>query len=527
MMPLTETGWLGASGALAAAPLIGFAFGWFLERGGLGSAPQARRAVLPHRSHRVQGDVQRAPDGDARRVLAGSARRAAISISSTCPRHSCCRRRSAACCSARVPGRPACARARRASPRRPGAATASAVIGGHAARRAALQRRRSTGSQPFYDSTALGAVTLTDLVGVSRGAGVALVTAVALGGFAVAGRSSGHSREPPRNRGGHGRRAGSGGQASCAAAPAAGPRARTGGDGPRGGRCRRRDPDAAALHLRARPGGAHHARRPDAAASSTCARGRVRAVPHPERPARDARRRSGASRYRRARRSSSTGRRARARRRHGRCAAGARRGRIRPAGRMCEWLARVHEPRLASGRHAGRARRVRARGGAEPVLRRLPLTTCRARGAGRLLDRHDGTDVCWRRRAAADGNDPEARMLMRAGRGRRRAADARVLAARRDRAARTSTTPAPRSIRASLVRRDARRLATRVLGNPHSESAPSLASTDALDEARRLTLQSARRRSRRVRRRLHRQRQRRPSASWPRRSRSDAGRGWC
>ena len=41
---------------------------------------------------------------------------------------------------------------------------------------------------------------------------------------------------------------------------------------------------------------------------------------------------------------------------------------------------------------------------------------------------------------------------------------------------------------ASLVRRDARRLATRVLGNPHSESAPSIASTDALEEARRLTL---------------------------------------
>jgi len=41
---------------------------------------------------------------------------------------------------------------------------------------------------------------------------------------------------------------------------------------------------------------------------------------------------------------------------------------------------------------------------------------------------------------------------------------------------------------ASLVRRDARRLATRVLGNPHSESAPSTASTDGLEEARRLTL---------------------------------------
>jgi selenocysteine lyase/cysteine desulfurase len=41
---------------------------------------------------------------------------------------------------------------------------------------------------------------------------------------------------------------------------------------------------------------------------------------------------------------------------------------------------------------------------------------------------------------------------------------------------------------ASLVRRDARRLAARVLGNPHSEHAPSTASTDALNEARRLTL---------------------------------------
>lgn len=41
---------------------------------------------------------------------------------------------------------------------------------------------------------------------------------------------------------------------------------------------------------------------------------------------------------------------------------------------------------------------------------------------------------------------------------------------------------------ASLVRRDARRLATRVLGNPHSESLPSSESTEALDEARRRTL---------------------------------------
>ena len=40
----------------------------------------------------------------------------------------------------------------------------------------------------------------------------------------------------------------------------------------------------------------------------------------------------------------------------------------------------------------------------------------------------------------------------------------------------------------SLVRRDARRLRRRVLGNPHSESGPSLASTESLEEARSLTL---------------------------------------
>jgi len=42
---------------------------------------------------------------------------------------------------------------------------------------------------------------------------------------------------------------------------------------------------------------------------------------------------------------------------------------------------------------------------------------------------------------------------------------------------------------ASLLARDAERLAHTVLGNPHSESEPSLASTSALDRARALTLQ--------------------------------------
>src|SRR5215216_1684549 len=42
---------------------------------------------------------------------------------------------------------------------------------------------------------------------------------------------------------------------------------------------------------------------------------------------------------------------------------------------------------------------------------------------------------------------------------------------------------------ASLVRRDAERLTNTVLGNPHSESAPAMASTAAIERARVLTLQ--------------------------------------
>jgi len=40
----------------------------------------------------------------------------------------------------------------------------------------------------IYAATPLGAVRLTDLVGVAPGVGVAVVTTLALGGFAVASR---------------------------------------------------------------------------------------------------------------------------------------------------------------------------------------------------------------------------------------------------------------------------------------------------------------------------------------------------
>jgi hypothetical protein len=40
----------------------------------------------------------------------------------------------------------------------------------------------------FYETTSLGPITLTDLAGVSRGTGVAILTGVALTGFAVVAR---------------------------------------------------------------------------------------------------------------------------------------------------------------------------------------------------------------------------------------------------------------------------------------------------------------------------------------------------
>jgi uncharacterized membrane protein YedE/YeeE len=43
--------------------------------------------------------------------------------------------------------------------------------------------------RPFYESTSLGAVTFADLTGISRGTGVAIVTGIALAGFAIAPRT--------------------------------------------------------------------------------------------------------------------------------------------------------------------------------------------------------------------------------------------------------------------------------------------------------------------------------------------------
>ena len=174
------------SAELLAAPLIGFAFGWFLERGGLGHAPQAGRPVLSDRSHRVQGDVQRARDRDARRVLAGSVRPAGsrlVYVPETfvvpqSHRRPALRRRIRC-------WRAVSRHVLRGGRHRP--ARWAGVIAGMLARHPRVQRRCSTGS-PGSTPARRWALTFTDLLGVSRGARGRVVTAVALAGFALAAR---------------------------------------------------------------------------------------------------------------------------------------------------------------------------------------------------------------------------------------------------------------------------------------------------------------------------------------------------
>src|SRR5688572_3989804 len=143
------------------------------------------------------------------------------------------------------------------------------------------------------------------------------------------------------------------------------------------------------------------------------------------------------------------------------------------------------------GRHSRRARPVRTPRRAEPLFRRSASRRRSARGdPGRLLDRRHRRQL-----AAVDGDGaprrrpPEARMLMRvdrvaALRGREFARLDRTRTAYLDY---TGAALYP----ASLVRRDARRLQAAVRGNPHADSGPSFASTEAIERARALTLEFA------------------------------------
>jgi len=189
MMPLSETGALGADGVLLTAPLIGFAFGWFLERGGLGDARKLTGqfylndltvfkvlfsalvtamlgAFWLDRVGLLDLDLVYLPETWVLpQALGGALFGVGFVIGGLCPGTSC-----VAAAAGRLDG--------------------LGVVGGMLIGVASFNAV-SGWIQPFYESTSLGAVTFADLAGISRGMGVAIVTGIALAGFAVASRIEG------------------------------------------------------------------------------------------------------------------------------------------------------------------------------------------------------------------------------------------------------------------------------------------------------------------------------------------------
>jgi hypothetical protein len=193
--PLTETGLLGPLAGLVAAPLIGFGFGWFLERGGLGHAPKLAGqfyltdlavfkvmfsalitamlgAFWLDRIGLLDLDLVYLPETFViPQAVGGGLFGAGFIVGGLCPGTSC---------------------VAAATGRLDGVGVIAGMLAGIALFNAVYERIAG-----FYTSTALGAVTFTELLGVSRGVGVALVTAAALAGFALASRieraQSGHS----------------------------------------------------------------------------------------------------------------------------------------------------------------------------------------------------------------------------------------------------------------------------------------------------------------------------------------------
>ena len=182
--PFTEYGLLGARGSLAAALVIGVAFGWCLERAGLGSARKlvgqfyltdfavfkvmfsaivtamlgafwlSRLGVLD------LGRVYVPETWLLPQLVGGVAFGAGLALAGLCPGTSC-----VAAATGRIDG----------------AAVVAGFFAGVLAAGVALPS-----VQAFYVSTARGVTTLPSLLGVSYGAVVLGIVAVALGGFALA-----------------------------------------------------------------------------------------------------------------------------------------------------------------------------------------------------------------------------------------------------------------------------------------------------------------------------------------------------
>jgi hypothetical protein len=183
MMPLAETGAIGPAAALIVAPIIGFAFGWFLERGGLGNASKLAGqfyfadftvfkvlfaalvtamlgAFWLDRLGVLDLDLVFMPETFVLpQVVGGALFGAGFLVGGLCPGTSC---------------------VAAATGRLDGLGVVAGMLIGVAGFNAVFDWMA-----PFYSSTALGQVPFTELLGLSRGSGVALVTALALVGFAV------------------------------------------------------------------------------------------------------------------------------------------------------------------------------------------------------------------------------------------------------------------------------------------------------------------------------------------------------
>lgn len=184
LAPFSETGSLSAAGVQWIAPILGLAFGWFLERGGLGHAPKLAgqfylqdltvfkvmfNALLTamlgafwlDRIGFLDLSLVYLPETFvAPQALGGALFGVGFVIAGLCPGTSC---------------------VAAAAGKLDGLATIGGIFAG-----IVLFNTLLPWLGGFYDSTPLGSITFTDLWGISRGAGVALVTAMALGGFYAA-----------------------------------------------------------------------------------------------------------------------------------------------------------------------------------------------------------------------------------------------------------------------------------------------------------------------------------------------------
>jgi hypothetical protein len=187
--PFSETGALGPEAVLLAAPLIGFAFGWFLERAGLGHAPKLAgqfyltdltvfkvmfsallTAMLGAFWLNAFGvldlELVYLPETFVvPQIIGGLFFGAGFVFAGLCPGTSC-----VAAASGRIDG--------------------LAVMAGMLAGILAFNGVFGW-IEGFYESTGLGPVTLAGLLGVSRGTVVLAVSGIALIGFGLAPRIEG------------------------------------------------------------------------------------------------------------------------------------------------------------------------------------------------------------------------------------------------------------------------------------------------------------------------------------------------